>query len=197
MYFRTPNYSVAFNPKAASSTLARSIIRDFYPNIEKKIQNAAKGLTIQFVCPKEQIPTKPVVLILRNPIERFKSAMLQLNLTNVEEVLNILENNTWPPSLKNDIHFKYQYILVKKNTKIFKLDDLKMAAQYIGLSIPLLTINEGKGEKPNLTSKQIDRIINYYAIDDKLYNSTPTEGMNCNPVTPHLKAMDHYTATAY
>ena len=40
-YFITPKYDVAFNPKVGSSTLARAIVRDFYPEVEAKIQNAA------------------------------------------------------------------------------------------------------------------------------------------------------------
>jgi hypothetical protein len=85
MYFITPNYSVAFNAKVASSTLSRAIIAAFHPQEENIIQTAAypegKGPDtnqVQWLCPKEKEPSKPVVLVVREPVARFRTAMAQV-----------------------------------------------------------------------------------------------------------------------
>ena len=123
MYFITPNYSVAFNAKVASSTLARSIIAAFYPEQEALIQTAAypegKGPDtnqVQWLCPKEKEPSRPVVLVIREPINRFRTAMAQINQTDVDVCLTALEEDgeiqfsLRRRPLRKDPHFFHQHL---------------------------------------------------------------------------------------
>jgi hypothetical protein len=182
MYFITPNYSVAFNAKVGSSTISRAIIATFYPEQENLIQTAyypqGKGPSntqVHWLCPKEKEPSKPVVLIVRDPVSRFRTAMAQLGLTDVEAILVALEQNTEIqfPNLKRkirtDMHFRHQHELLRGGTA-FRLEDLESAATYIGLPLPLPIINEATRPKPDLTQEQESRVLAYYTQDKLLYD---------------------------
>jgi hypothetical protein len=181
MYFLTPNYSVAFNAKVASSTLARAIIAAFHPEQESLIQSAAypdgKGPDtnqVQWLCPKEREPSKPVVLVVREPVDRFRTAMAQVRLVDVDAALNALEQGSEVQfarrsrSLRDDAHFRHQHELLRGGTA-FRLQDIEDAATLIGLSLPLPSINEAAREKPTLTAEQEARVLAYYAADAALY----------------------------
>lgn len=183
MYFLTPNYSIAFNAKAGSSTLARAIIAAFHPEQEHLIQTAAypegKGPDtnqMQWLCPKETEPSKPVVLVVRAPVDRFRSAMAQTNQTDVDAALTSLEQDAdvqFPRRrrrLRTDAHFRHQHELLRGGTA-FRLEDLDEAATLIGLSLPLPTINEASRPKPTLTPEQESRVLAYYSADAALYAS--------------------------
>jgi hypothetical protein len=182
-YFITPNHSVAFNAKVASSTLARAIIAAFHPDNEQMIQNAAypdhlgpDNVRWHSVCPKEREPSKPVVLIVREPVARFRTAMAQVGLTDVDAALTALEQDgsvQFPRrqrKLREDVHFRHQHELLQGGTA-FRLEDLEDAATFIGLSLPLPTINEAGRPKPDLTPEQEARVRAYYAEDVALYAS--------------------------
>jgi len=183
MYFITPDYSVALNAKVGSSTLARAIIAAFYPEQEHLIQTAAypegKGpnsTQVHWLCPKEKEPTKPVVLIVREPVARFRTAMAQANLTDVDAALASLEQDSeiqFPRrrrSLRTDAHFRHQHELLRGGTA-YRLEELDEAATFIGLSLPLPTINEASRPKPDLTPEQEARVLAHYAADAALYAS--------------------------
>lgn len=186
MYYKTPNFSIAHNPKVASSSISRAIIRDFWPTEEQKIQTAAypadKGpdtIQVHFLCPKEREATKPVVLIVREPIARFRSAMAQMNLTDADATLMALETKTEVQMprrlivLADNEHFKAQCELAQPSAHVFRLEDLDLAATYIGLTLPLPVINEAVREKPTLTPEQEARVLAYYAQDKVLYDAIP------------------------
>jgi len=198
MYFITPNHSVAFNAKVGSSTLARAIIAAFHPEQEHTIQTAAypagigpDDTQVQWLCPKEKEPTKPVVLVVREPVSRFRTAMAQLRLTDVDEALESLEHDSEISlprrrrKLRDDAHFRHQHSLIAGGCTAFRLEDLNVAATFIGLSLPLPTINEARAEKPTLTPEQEARVLAYYAADKSLYDSlTPGEGTVVPPMPP-------------
>lgn len=182
-YFITPNYSVAFNAKVASSTLARAIIEKFYPDKETLIQNSAYPAHIgpnsvrwHFLCPTEQHASRPIVLIVRDPVSRFCSAMAQLNLIDVENTLTALEQDTEEQlgrrniRLTQDAHFRHQHELLQGGIA-FKLKNLTAAAAYIDLNLPLPVINAAKRLVPTLTTAQKTRVLTYYAADSALYDS--------------------------
>lgn len=181
MYFVTPNHSVALNPKAGSSTLARAIIAAFYPDEEHTIQTATypagKGPAtngVHWLCPKELTPSKPVVLIVREPTSRFRAAMAQTGLTDGDAALAALEQGSTVPfarqqlHLRTDAHFRHQHKLLRGGTA-FRLENFDDAAKFIGLSLPLPVINAAKRPKPDLTPEQVQRILAYYAADAALY----------------------------
>lgn len=183
MYFITPNYSVALNAKVGSSTLSRAIIAAFHPEQESLIQTAAypdgKGpdnTQVHWLCPSEKEPSKPVVLVVREPVDRFRTAMAQTGQTDVDAALAALEQDgeiQFPRrtrKLREDVHFRHQHALLRGGTA-FPLEDLDEAATFIGLPLPLPVINEAKRPKPDLTPEQEARVLAYYAADAALYAS--------------------------
>jgi hypothetical protein len=102
-YYTTPNYSVALNAKVGSSTMARLIIKQFYPKEHKKINYARfpNGITENqkqwhWMCPGSPIPDKPIVLMVRNPIDRFITACQQINIKfeDVDKAIDSLLNDS-------------------------------------------------------------------------------------------------------
>jgi hypothetical protein len=90
-YYSTPNYSVALNAKVGSSTMARLIIKQFYPKEHKRISYAKfpNGITENqkqwhWMCPGSQSPDKPIVLLVRNPIDRFLTACQQIGVQQID-----------------------------------------------------------------------------------------------------------------
>ena len=86
-YYSTPDYSVALNAKVGSSTMARLIIKQFYPKEHQKINYARfpNGITENqkqwhWMCPGSTTPDKPIVLLVRNPLDRFLTACQQINI---------------------------------------------------------------------------------------------------------------------
>jgi hypothetical protein len=84
-YYNTPNYSVALNAKVGSSTMARLIIKHFHPKEHQKIVYARfpNGITENqkqwhWMCPGSTTPDKPIVLMVRNPVDRFITACQQI-----------------------------------------------------------------------------------------------------------------------
>ncbi len=132
-YYITPNYNVALNAKVGSSTIARSIIKEFYPDINKKILNIKNPPHISetdrqwhHLCPGTSDPNKPIILFVREPIERFVSACQQIGILdhNKKELIN---------SLINDDYFiktKYSNILLPNRqeeiNKIDKINDKRL-----------------------------------------------------------------------
>lgn len=185
MYFITPNYSVAFNAKAGSATLAREIIRNFYPEIEARIQGAHypadKGPDSALwhgLVPKEKEPSKPVVVIVREPVDRFKSAVAFMRLDDVDGVLDSLEGGSDVTGskgrkfdAKENPHFLKQVSLITPGANVFKLEEIDSAAELIGMGLPLIVANESQNEKPTLTPEQQSRIVSYYADDIAMYSS--------------------------
>ena len=98
-YYSTPNYSVALNAKVGSSTMARLIIKQFYPKEHKKIIYARfpNGITENqkqwhWMCPGSPTPDKPIVLMVRNPIDRFMTACQQIGMkhTDIDKAIDSL-----------------------------------------------------------------------------------------------------------
>lgn len=90
-YYDTPNYSVALNAKVASSSVARAIIRQFCPKQDWMIRTAAfpPGVTADdrqwhWLAPGKLTPDKPVVLLVRDPVDRFITACQQIGLRRPE-----------------------------------------------------------------------------------------------------------------
>jgi hypothetical protein len=185
MYFITPNYSVAINPKVGSSSLALGIIRKFYPEINERIQTAdypshisPETMLWHRLLPKEIEPTKQVVLIIREPIERFISACSFMKLNNAELAIDslisgtsIFNTNNKKIIVSENVHFKKQKRLFRENAILFSIENIDEAAQLIGLDLPLFRVNKSDTEKLTLTSEQKNILINFYQEDLELYDS--------------------------
>lgn len=212
MYFRTPNYSVALNAKVGSSSMARAIIKRFQPKQDWLVSTAAypagksaESRQWHWMCNSERSPSKPVVLLVREPVDRFVSAMQQVGLkkADVDAALDSLEKDTPVESmltrkrpakavarmrrrgvkparggrLRDDVHFAHQHKYASGPTKCFRFPaHLPQAAELVGLQGPLPKANEAKREKPKLTQAQEARVRAYYAADQALFDATTQAG---------------------
>ena len=205
-YFVLPKYCLAFNAKAGSTSLAFSIVNKYYPNKLQEclnnFNNIVSKLSPEFiktlpesiqktiyddkldsppfwqdVCVKTTNPDKPVVLAVREPVDRFASTAAYLNI-NVDKILTALENDEnmvfqkLSRKARNDTHLLKQSIYAGHNTKLYKFPDhLEQMCKDIEIDYPLPKINEGKYQKPILTEEQIKRVKEYYKEDVALFNS--------------------------
>jgi len=195
-YYITPNYSVSLIPKSGCSTIARLVLKSFYPDKENLIQTGAypegKGpdnTLWQGFTPKERYPSKPVISFIREPIERFLSAMSQENLIDVDLTIDSIINSTiLPPQnlngkrkervLSKNPHFSLQIKQVTPNAKLYKFPDhLTEGCVEIGFVGDLVQINSAKRPKPPLTQNQINTLNEIYAEDIMLYNSIVLPGI--------------------
>jgi hypothetical protein len=185
MYFIAPTHSVAFNAYAGSDSLSRSMIAAFHPDQEAVIQAAAypegkgpENTAFDWLCPTEEIPSNPVVLVVLEPVARFRAAMADLRLSDVDATLASLERDG------DAEHLRRQHTLAQPSAKVFKLEDIDAAATYIGLPLPLPVIDAATGEEPTLTPEQEARVLAYYAEDKALYDAIPEGGMDYTPPAP-------------
>ena len=191
IYYKTPNHSLALIPKSGCSTMARCVIKNFYPDTEYLIQNAAypegKGpdsTMWQSFAPKEKEPSKPTLALIRNPVDRFISAMSQVNLMDVVVALDSLLNGTviemprGKLNLSKNPHFKRQILWMLPDTKLYRFPDhLNEAATELGMQLPLPVVNSASRPKPTLSPEQQQAVETYYAEDIILYNSITTPGI--------------------
>lgn len=191
MYYKTPNHSLALIPKSGCSTMARCVIKNFYPEKEYLIQNAAypegrgpDNTMWQAIAPKETVPSKSTIALIRNPVDRFISAMSQVNLLDVDVAIDSMINGTLIERKKRKLnvnknpHFKHQIIWVMPDTKLYRFPDhLEEAATEMGMALPLPVVNSAKRPKPILTTEQQQIVETYYAEDIVLYNSITSPGI--------------------
>lgn len=193
-YFITPNYSLAFIPKSGCSTLSRAVIRAFQPVENNLIEsghypdgkNADNSMWQGFVL-REKYPSKQILALIRNPIERFRSAVAQFKTTDVDLVIDSLINGNVFFSggirgrqikASTNQHFKPQIMWVDASTKLYKFPDhINEAAAEIGFILPLPQINVAHFQKPTLTEQQTAVLESYYAEDIALFNSITSPGI--------------------
>lgn len=193
-YFITPEFSVALNTKVGSSSLALAILKSHYPAIWKQIESAQypPGLGPDDIrwhtrCPRELEPSKPVLLPVRDPVERFLSACAQVNINddNLDAALDSLESGEPMvgrvgrralQSIQENEHFTFQYLLQWGETHLYLFPDhIDALGEKAGLATPLPSINESAlRPKPKLLAAQRLRVEDYYAKDIELYNFVST-----------------------
>lgn len=180
-YFIAGERLLAFNPKCGSSTLVREIIRRHHPSIEQLLSDAhypeGKGPDSsqhhRFV-PCRVNPDRPVIQVVREPVSRFRSAMVQTGMTDVDQVLQELRDETtfFPVAgvLAGNMHFLPQRRFEGDITFFRFSDQLQDAAEALDIHRPLLRIHASK-EKPSLTLKQEHAVRDWYAQDVLLWES--------------------------
>lgn len=205
-YFELPNCCVAFNAKVGSTSLACAIAKQIYPHLLQETLDRHEKLYAKFppefitnlpesfqkmlnndkldsmafwqsVCPRTQNPTKPVLLAVREPVERFASTVAYLNM-DVDDTLYKLENMLSGIIFKLEIpiykntHYLKQSSYLTANTKLYRFpDQFQQLCLDAGLSWPIEKANEGKNKKPVLSEEQVARVKAYYAEDVALFES--------------------------
>lgn len=191
-YIKSGNAYFALNFKAATSSIARAIVSAHYPDIEDNLLNNTsypEGVSIEnsrwhSQLPKTENPDSDVVLIVRDPVERFRSACAETGKTPDEALSEQGQRNMhfWPTSR-----------LLLDGCKLYRFEsDLDAAVTALGLAPPLPDIDGGNGPMPDLTPEELSRIQEVYADDITLYESITEAGQTYNappvPVTDEMKA---------
>lgn len=198
MYFQTPTHKIICIFKGGSSSIARAIIAAFYPEIESVITTphgngngtaypAGQGpddKRWQGRVPKAKSDTDlPRLATIRDPVERFRSAMAQFNLSDVDAVLDSLQSGTKiqmarrEASIQRNPHFTTQTSQLEGENTCYRFPDhLEQFAEAAGLPYPLPTINEATNPKPTLTIEQEAAVRAYYADDVALYDAITEPG---------------------
>jgi len=109
-------------------------------------------------------PDQPVACLVRDPVERFRSACARRN-KSVEEGLELLSTDVhfWPLAdmglLAGVTHFRFP-------------DQIDACAEWLGLPTPVPPLNqESEDGKPVLTAEQTAAIRQAYAADVALWES--------------------------
>lgn len=178
-YFIAGEKLFAFNAKCCSSSIVREIIRSYYPAIEKSITEAAypegkSDLTVQHHqwLPYRINPDRPVVQVVRDPVDRFRSAMWQTRLRDVDAVLDELRDERGDlvgdgVRLAANVHFLPQSRF-SGDISFFPVTRVDEAAKSLGLSTPLPRLHQSTG-KVDLTAEQAERVREWYAADVELW----------------------------
>lgn len=202
-----PDNVIADIGKVGSTTIFRAVLETYHPDrvpitlgadISNSPDNGGRGRV-----DRTDNPTAPVLLPVRDPIERFRSACSQSRIDDVDVLLTHLEEGTGEIGPKKtpiieSYHFRPQVDYRNSNQpmKLYKfpehIDDLATEA---GLPTPMPTVNDSISNnppKPDLTPAQLTRVESIYAEDILLFNSITAAGQDYNftYVEPPIPATD-------
>lgn len=178
---------MALNPKVATSSFARAIIKRYHTGIDEVIltakypegHNADNGQW-QNMVPYRTNPDRPVICLVREPVTRFRSAMAQLGIDDVDAAIEELHTEAGAygvapgtrVKLVDNVHFRPQTQFTGDPITYFKFpDQVDVAATALGLPLPLPVINDSNGVKPTLTPEQEAAVREFYAADVALWDS--------------------------
>lgn len=195
-YFIAGPKLLAFNAKCGTSSFCNAIIKAHHPDILDHLVNHTHfpyGKTMDEMqqlhkyLPTRVNPDRPVALIVREPVNRFCSALGFLNLADsVDDVLRVMIEETGEAIVNSkghmfsprkpiaaDVHLLKQsrYLHDDADLTIFRMDQIDECAEWLGLPTPLVRYNETSGPKPTLTPEQIEKVKHYYRKDVELWES--------------------------
>lgn len=183
-YFTLPSgKSVAVVLKSGSSSIGKAILHTHYPDKVPALLGADASLTPgwQGRVPRTPEPGAVVILPVREPIDRFRSAYAQAvrDGTPVNDVLHALETGA-RGRIGTNRHFKpvSDYLRPLTVHRLFRFpehaDELAEA-----LEVPALeTVNPASRPKPDLTPIQESRVMALYERDMELYELAAEAGYN-------------------
>ena len=120
-------------------------------------------------------PDRPVVVVLRDPVQRFLSAMVQTGLDDVAAVIDelqteagLVESHEGGGLLSEDVHFLPQSRFTGQ-LKYFPISRIADAAAELGVRRPLRLNASDPARRPAITQDQAEAVRNYYAADVALW----------------------------
>jgi len=151
----TTGLAVYLTPRSGSHSLALSAMQTFWPDIE--IINEAHPAVYFGYEEWWDGTNKNIAIIVRNPIERFRSICAHKPEKTIEEHLN---QPVYGPLPKGD----FQYFLFESQ--------LEECAEWLGLPLPLPHIDASiESNKPILTPEQEAIVRQIYSDDIALWES--------------------------
>jgi len=160
-------------PKCGSATIFRSLI-------EANRLNYNRHKLMKICIPQRQHENKPALVAIRDPVERFKSAVSHVNRNSthisVDGILDGLESGSY-----KDQHFMSQSAELSacdgcESVKLYRFPfDFEQMLFDGGLNAKIPHKNQSIS-KPILTDDQERRVVEYYKDDIKLFNSIQKAG---------------------
>lgn len=189
-YLITPDYLIADIGKVGSSSLYRAVLKAHYPDIKPPVIVGAdlsnrpdNGMRSRAPRISKEEIDRPVIVLVRDPVERFRSACAQLRVDDINGLLDKLETGgAWRrkdrPTIEN-YHLRPVQGYVPDDDRVgvelFAFpEQLDEAASLAGLETPLPVVNDSESNnppKPDLTDRQIERVLAIYAKDVGLRDS--------------------------
>ncbi len=143
--------SIILIPRSGSHSIAMAMLQSFYPDIE-----ITDSYHPAYFYPTSQDNGQKCVIV-RNPIERFRSMVAHRNRT-VEE------------QLENPI-YGCEFCHITNYDRAFLFEtQLQDCANWLGITVPLPHLDASEN-KPILTPEQENRVREIYAIDIELWES--------------------------
>lgn len=163
-YLVTPKHCIALNSKVATNSICMAIVEAYFP---ERVELCIIESDYQWRSFVEQTdkPELPVLMLVRDPVERFKAVVSMLNLDAADVIADI---KSYEPN-----YFEPQSLFVKDSpkAKLFAFpSQLKEFCAEAGFKFPLPELNPPKNKKVELTSDQIAFVKDYYAEDVKLFS---------------------------
>jgi hypothetical protein len=162
--------------KAASASILYSIAEKHYKNVlhEPRIKKEDFDLfRVHDVIPKFEkslILGSQVVLISRDPVERFVSACAEMEITPSRALKSLGKDNM-------NHHFVPTSNWLVDGCRLYKFEEhLQDIVKDLDLTWPMVKISGKKIEKPKLKEVQIKKIERFYAEDVALHKSIKKAG---------------------
>lgn len=172
------NKSLAFIPRTGSTAWSNALAEKYFPYLIKKqlasAKPAEKEAPMQLILPTTPAMVGEVCVVLRNPIERFKSGFSRAARgKSVDDVIDML--NSHAPV---NAHIKRVTDNLRAGVRLYRWEqDLDILATTLGLSSTPKSSNVSNEEdKPTLTDEQIEALNVYYAKDIAIWKSITVAG---------------------
>lgn len=172
---------VALVTRSGSHSLFKSILTKYYPNLpqdekdrpflsENDRWHPVMNLENILDMSSSDVSALEFAVVVRNPIERFRSSCARLGMTATEVLDNHLDNvHVWT--------LKSMGLLDAPKAKYFLFEnELEACGSYLGLDLPLPELNgESDENKPELTAEELARVQAHFADDISLYERLKNE----------------------
>lgn len=200
-YIITPNYHIADIGEVGSSSIYRAVLDTYQPEVDvpvlvgKDVSNMPNDGRKDKVS-RTDTPDKPVIILVRDPVERFEAVcawMRQTSPNDINGIINKLLNipDRLPSQAQDRVGVEdfrggywfgpvVDYIYPSVDNLLFKYPDhIDEAMSLAGLSTPFnLQWDDGSVSppQPTLNPNQRQQVEEIYADDVNLYNSINTPG---------------------
>lgn len=153
------NNAVVLTPRTGSHSLCEAALSSFWPEaLRVDYAHPAASLPNQEFYPENSDLANSIAIVVRNPIERFRSMCAHRPTVSIEDQLNNPIYGPIPSGQFNQ-YFRFE-------------DQLQECADWLGITVPLEQIDPTEpSSKPDLTPEQEARVREIYAADIALWES--------------------------
>ena len=177
-YYTTPSgVNISCIGKNGSSAIGKAILEQLYPEKMPTLlgADASNSAGWQAFVPRIESPEAAIVIV-RDPVERFRSAVSQIRRTDDVDAL-LTESEAGERMATNDHFLPVMNYLVEESTLYQFPEQITDIAAAAGLTdIPSVNDNSNNPPKPDLTPEQQARVEAIYADDIALYESITVAG---------------------